>query len=120
MKDIIEKAIMNLKKIQMVSKNTLKTLNKIRATIEKGDYSKISSFIDNLDFQNSMKELRLGDLYAEFKRKYDNYLGKIRLEFDKEFIEACNYFNLKNITGNSMDQFRVQGILHVKVNFSKK
>ena len=42
-KDIIEKAITSLKEIQMVSKNTLKTLNKIRATIEKGDYSKINS-----------------------------------------------------------------------------
>lgn len=119
MKNIIEKAIMNLKEMQIASNNTLKTLKKILTTVEKGDYSKLNSFIDNLDFQNSMKAQKLSELYEELKKTYDNHIGKLRIEFDKEFKDACNYLNLKNINGNSMDQFRIQGILQVRVNFSK-
>ena len=119
MKDLIEKALKNLDEMKIASTKTIKTLKIIRTAIVKGDYSKLNTFIDNIDLQNSMQSLNLGELYEEIKKSYNNYLGKLRLDFDKEFKDACNNLNLRNLTGNSMDQFRFKGIIQVKINFSK-
>lgn len=119
MENIIDRVILNLQKIKSTSSDSLKLFKRIKSMIEKGDYSKLDGYFEDTEFQRSLNMLNLEESYLELKQAYEKRKNSLRIGFDREFIDACNQLNIREITGNSMDQFRFGGILHVKVNFSK-
>jgi hypothetical protein len=63
--------------------------------------------------------LRLDEQYEQLKKAFDTQVGRLRIDFDKKFLEACERNQLHGVKGNSMDGFRIMGIIAVKVNFAK-
>jgi hypothetical protein len=119
MENIIDSVILNLQKIKSASSNTLKLFMRIKSMVEKGDYSKLDDYLEDTEFRKSLKMLNLEESYVELKQAYEKRRKNLRIDFDREFIDACHQLNMHQITGSSMDQFRFGGILQVKVNFSK-
>jgi len=119
MKDILEKAQKMATEIGKNSKSVLKELKKIKMSLDKGNFIKLGRTLESTEFNNSLKELNMTDIYQELRAIHDEHTSKLRMKFDNAFVEACNQLNVQEVTGNSMDQFRIRGILHVRINFSK-
>ncbi len=119
MQDLVSNAFKIIREIQENSRNALKELKAIKKTFEKNDFTKLGVLIESSRFENALKALNLEQIHTEFKDVHQRYIAAMRLEFDKKFLSVCNELNLKDVTGDSMSEFRIRGILSVKINYPK-
>jgi hypothetical protein len=120
MLETINNAIKIVKEIQENSRDALKSLNAMETALKKGNFEKIGASIENDEFANLFKTLNLLNILSELKSRYGNYISGLRMDFDKKFLLICRELNMNGVKGDSMSEFRIQGILSLKINFQKR
>ncbi len=119
MEEILENAINVISNINTCATQAVKELKKMQSLFSAGNFIQLNSILEKGVFKESLEHLKLDDLYASLKKAYEKQMGQLRIEFDKKFTEACNRNGIANVQGNSMDGYRIKGIIFVKINFTK-
>jgi hypothetical protein len=113
--DLIEK----LNQKQKHCKSAISRVRKIKNAFSKGDLKKLNDEFEKNELEHLITKFDLKNEFDKIKQTFHSYKSKIRMEFDSNFVNECKQLGLDNIAGNSMDQFRIKGIIHTKINFSK-
>lgn len=124
MQEVLNSALQVIAKVQENSKRASTELKKIKMLFERNELSKLSVQVESNSLKNVLDALNLQELYnnlrEEFKKYIEKYTASLRVEFDEKFLSTCQNLNLRDIKGNSMSEFRIQGILHIRIDFRKK
>lgn len=119
MQDLVINAFKIIKEIQENTRHALKELKAVKKVFESGNFIKVGTLIESVGFENALKALNLQKTHDELRAAYGRHITGLRMQFDKNFHSACDELNLKEVKGDSMSEFRIRGILSVKVNFKK-
>lgn len=119
MKDVLSKIEKDIKSIGDNLRFAQKQMKSIRNLYDNADFLKMGIVINNSLFAGAMQKLGLDNLYTELRGKQNEYASSSRISFDNQLILACNGINLKDVTGNSMDGFRIRGIVGLRLYFQK-
>lgn len=119
MQDLVRQAKETIGKIGERSKQVVKTLNAIQKALDKGDLLKAGKLIDNPALAKNLNELYADSVYEGLKTQLEKKIGRLRIEFDKRFLDICSQIDLSGVVGDSMSGFRIRGVLRLKISFQK-
>lgn len=119
MEELIKNAIDIIDKMNAEAVKAGKVLKAMQIAHVAGNFANLAGIFEKGTIKESLSHLQLNELYEQLKRAFDINVAHLRLEFDKTFLEVCKQIGLNDVKGNSMDGFRIRGIIGVKINFTK-
>jgi len=119
MDELIKDVIAAVNKMNGYTKKAGKDLKTMQSVLAAGNFTQLAGIFEKNTLKDSLGHLRLDEMYEQLKKAFNARVGHLRLDFDKQFLEACNQIGLNDVQGNSMDGFRIKGIITVKINFTK-
>lgn len=119
MEEKFDDIINELLQIQKDSKNALVRIKKMKTSFSKGDLTKLIEGFENDELEYLISKYNLTDKFEEIRGIFASYKSKLRTDFGPKFIEECKKNDIDRISGDSMNQYRIKGIINVKIIFSK-
>lgn len=119
MEEVLDKALQLVTEYQKSIRVASNDLKKMKKLFEKGDFSNLATFLDTYSLKKTFETLNLQGIYDELKISINQYIAEQRIEFDKKFLSRCQDLHIGDVSGDSTSEFRIRGILHVRISFQK-